>query len=90
MWKDSWTLILNKSNYIYGGVPPTLYDIKTEADLKHSFDKSLNVHKTKITRKQKFKRILAAYILRFKEAIFGIMGNEPSGKYKYPTHNTFH
>ena len=40
--------------------------------------------------KKKFKRILAANVLRFHGSFLEIIGNEPSGKYKDPTHNYFH
>ena len=40
--------------------------------------------------KKKFKRILAANVLRFHGSFLEIIGNEPSGKYKDPTHHNFH
>ena len=39
---------------------------------------------------KKFKRILAATVLRFHGSILEVIGNEPSGKYKDPTHHYFH
>ena len=78
-----------QSNNIYGGVPLHLEDIKTEPDLvKNNFD-LLFVHRTQITHKTKFNRMIAATVLKFHEAFLGIIGNEPSGKYKYPTHHHF-
>ena len=50
----------------------------------------LFVHRTQLTYKTKCKRIIAATVLRFHEAFLEIIGNEPSGKYKYPTHHPFH
>ena len=47
-------------------------------------------HRTQLTHKTNFKRIFAATILRFHDAFLGIFGNEPSGKYKDPTHLPFH
>ena len=49
----------------------------------------LFVHRTQLTHKTKFKRILAATVLRFHEAFIGIIGNELSGKYKDPNHHPF-
>ena len=48
------------------------------------------VHRTQLTHKTKFKRILAAPVLIFHDVFIGIIGNEPSGKYKDPTHHHFH
>ena len=38
----------------------------------------------------KLKQIIAAYVMRFHEAVIGIIWNEPSGIYNNPTHNTLH
>ena len=43
-----------------------------------------------LTHKTKFKRILAATILRSHYAFLDIISNEPYGKYKDPTHCPFH
>ena len=64
-----------QSNYIYGGVPPTLDDIKTEPDLVNLFVNSLFVYRTQLTQKTKFKRILAASVMRFHDAFREIIGN---------------
>ena len=37
----------------------------------------------------KLKRILSASIIKTKESFIWIIGNEPYGKYKDPTHNPF-
>ena len=37
----------------------------------------------------KLKRILAVCVLIFHDKFFGIIGNEPSGKYKDPIHHPF-
>ena len=47
-------------------------------------------HRKKLTKKAKFKRIIAATVMRFHDAFLGIVGNKPSGKYKDPTHNPFY
>ena len=57
--------LFKKSNEIYGGTPTSLDDIKTELELVNFFVDSLFVHITHITHKTKFKRILAATIMRF-------------------------
>ena len=80
----------NQSNEIYGGFPTTLDNIKTEPDFMNFFVSYLFFHKTHITHKTKFKRILAATVLIFRDAFLGIIGNESSGKYKYPNHHPFH
>ena len=51
---------------------------------------SLFFHRTDITHKTNFKRILAATILIFHDAFLGIVANKASGKYKVPTHYPFH
>ena len=79
----------NQSNYIYGGVPPTIDNIKTELDLVNYFFDSLIFHRTQLTYKTNFKRILATTVLIFHEAFLGIIGNEPFFKYKDSTHHTF-
>ena len=79
-----------QSNEIYGGTPSSLNDIKTEPWLVNLFVDSLFVHRTHITHKTKFKRILAATVLIFHGSFLEIVGNEPSGKYKDPTHHYFH
>ena len=54
------------------------------------FDDSLFAHRTQLTQKAKFKCILAATVMRFHHAFLVIIGNEPSAKYKDPTHHHFH
>ena len=54
------------------------------------FLNALFVHRTHISHKTKFKRILAATVLRFHGSFLEVFGNEPSGKYKYPTHHHIH
>ena len=54
------------------------------------FVDDLFVNKTALMHNKKFKRILAASVLIFNEEFHGIVGNEPSGKYKDTTHNPFH
>ena len=82
--------LLKQSNEIYGGTPPSLEDIKTKPELVNLFVDLLFFHRTQLTQKTKFKRILAATILRFHYAFLEIIGNEPPGKYKDPTHYHFH
>ena len=84
---DHW--FFKKANDIYGGTPPSL-DNKTEPDFVNLFVDYLFCHRTQITHKTKFKCILAATVLIFHDAFLGMIGNEPIGKYKYPTHNPFH
>ena len=79
-----------QSNEIHGGVPPTLDNIKTEADLVTLFVDILFFHRTQLTHKTKCKYIIAVTVLRFHDAFLGILGYEPSGKYKYQTHQPFH
>ena len=62
-----------KSNDIHGGVPKTLDDIKTEPDLVNFFVDDLFVYKTQLTHKTKFKRILAAKILRFHDEFLELL-----------------
>ena len=82
--------LFKQSNEIYGGTPPSLDDIKTEPELVKLFVNALFVHRTHISHKTKFKNILAATVLRFHGSFLEVIGNEPSGKYKYPTHHHFH
>ena len=79
-----------QSNEIYGGTPPSLYNIKTEPELVNFFVDYLFVQRTHIPHKTKFKRIFDATVLILHDAFLGIIGNEPSGKYKDPTHHHFH
>ena len=65
----------NKSNDIYGGVPPILDNMKTEPDLVNLFVDSLFFHRTQHTNKKTFKRIVAATIMRFHDVFLGIIGN---------------
>ena len=55
----------------------------------HLFVNSLIVYNTGIQYK-KLNHVLAASILRFYDAFLGIIGNEPSVKYKNPSHHNFH
>ena len=57
--------LFNQSNDIYGGTPPSLDDIKTEPELVNLSVDAIFVHRTHITDKTNFKRILAATVLRF-------------------------
>ena len=79
-----------QSNGIYGGTPPSLDDIKTEPYLVNFFFECLFFHRTQLTQKTKFKRILAATVLIFHDGFLGIIGNEASDKYKDTTHHPFH
>ena len=54
------------------------------------FVNALFVHRTHISHKTKFKRILATNVLRFHGSFLEIIENEPSGKYKDPIHHCFH
>ena len=69
----------NKSNDIYGVIPPNLDDIKTEPELVNTFVEYLFFHRTQLTHKTEFKRILDATILRFNDEFIGIIGNEQYG-----------
>ena len=82
--------LFKRSNGIYGGTPPSLDDIKTEPKLVKLFVNALFVHRTHIRHKTKFKIILAATVLRFHGSFIEVIGNEPSGKYKDPTHHHSH
>ena len=77
----------NQSYGIYGGVPTTLKDIKIDPGLVNLFVEYLFVHKTQLTHKTNFKRILAATIMIFHEEFLGMIRNEPSGKYRDTTHH---
>ena len=85
---DHW--FFKKSNDIYGCVHPNLDNLKIEPDLVNFSVDLMFVYRTQLTHKTNFKRILAATVLIFHYNFFGIIGNEPSGKYKDPTHNLFH
>ena len=56
-----------QSNDIYRGVSPTIDNIKTEPDLVNLFFDLLFVHRTQLTHKTNFKRILADTVLIFHE-----------------------
>ena len=73
-----------------GAPPPSFDNIKTESKLVNLFVDALFVHRTHITHKTKFKRIIDATVLRFHGSFLEIIGNEPSGRYKDPTHHYFH
>ena len=77
-------------NEIYGGTPPSLDDIKTEPESVKLFINALFLHRTHISHITKFKSILAATFMRFRWSFLKVIGNEPSGKYKDPTHHHFH
>ena len=79
-----------QSNEIHGGVPPTLDNIKIEADFVNLFVNLLCVHITQLTHKTNFKCILATTVLRFRDAFLGMIRNERTSKYKYQTHDPFH
>ena len=64
-----------QSNEIYGGIPPSLDNIKTEPELVNFFVDSLFVHRTHLTHKTKCNSILAATVLRFHYAFLGIIWN---------------
>ena len=64
--------LFKKLNEIYGGTTPSIDDINTETELVNCFSCNLFVHRTHIMHKTKFKRILAANVLRFLK--------EPMGK----------
>ena len=81
---------LKMSSEIYGGLPTTLDDNLTDSDKATLFVNYIFVHNTGIQNNKRFKRILAAYILIFHDAFIGIIGNEPSSKYKNLIHHTFH
>ena len=82
--------LFKQSNGIYGGTPPSFYNIKTEPESVKFFVNALFVHRTHIIHKTKFKSILAATVMRFHGSFLEVIGNEPSGKYKDPTHHHFH
>ena len=82
--------LFKQSDEIYGGTPPSLDDIKTEPESVKLFVNVLFFHRTHIRQNTKFKNILAPTVLRFHGSFIEVIGNEPSGKYKYPTHNHFH
>ena len=88
--KNLSNLFYKVSSEIYGGVPPTLDDIQTESQMVHLFVNSIFVHRTGLRYRKKLKHILAASILQFYDAFIGIIGNEPSGKYKDISHHPFH
>ena len=77
-------------NDIYGGIPPTLDNTKTEPYLVNLFVDLMFVHIAQLTHKTNLKSILAATVLIFHYTILGIIGNEPPGKYNDPTHHPFH
>ena len=82
--------LFKQSDEIYGGTPPSLDDIKTEPKSVKLFVNVLFVHRTHIRQNTKFKNILAPTVLRFHGSFIKVIGNEPSGKYNYPTHHYFH
>ena len=56
----------------------------------HLFVNNIFVHNTGLRYKTKSKHILAASVLKFSDAFLGIIGNKPSGKYKYCSHHPLH
>ena len=72
--------LFKQLNEIYGGTPSSLDDIKTEPESMKTFVNALFVHRMHIRHKTKFKRILAATVLRFHGSFIEVIGNEPSGK----------
>ena len=90
MSKDACPLVISAVEWDLGGTPPSLDDIKTEPESVKLFVNALFVHRTRITNKTKFKLIIAANVLRFHGSFLEVIGNEPSGKYKDPTHHHFH
>ena len=56
----------------------------------HLFVDILFFHRTQLTHKTKFKRILDATVMIFNDKFLEIIGNEPAGKYKDPTNHTLH
>ena len=57
--------LFKQSNEIYGGIPLSLDDTKIEPESVKLFVNALFVHRTHIRHKKKFKRILAATVMRF-------------------------
>ena len=82
--------LFKQSNEIYGGTPPSLDNIKTGPESVKLFVNALFVRRTHISQNTKFKNILAATVLRFHGSFLDVIGNEPSVKYKDPTHHHFH
>ena len=82
--------LFKQSNEIYGGTPPSIDNIKTEPELVDLFVDALFFHRTHIIEKTKFKRILAATVLRFHGSFLEVIGNELSGKYRDSAHHYFH
>ena len=80
----------NMSSDIYSCVPPTIYYIQTESEKVQFFVNVFFFHKTGIQSSKKLKHIPAASVLKPHDAFIGIIKNEPSGKYKDPSHQYFH
>ena len=78
------------SSEIYGGVPLTLDDIRTDSQMVYLFVNSIFVNNTGLWYKTTLKHILASYVLLFYDIFLGIIVNEPSGKYKDSSHHSFH
>ena len=64
-----------QSNDIYGGTPPRLDDIKIEPESVNFFVYLMIFHRTELTHKTKFNRILADTVLIFHDAFLGIIGH---------------
>ena len=89
MGKYSFPLFLQAINDIYWIFPLTLDNIQIEPDKVKYFVDSLFSQKTGIMHNTNLKHLLAASVMIFHESFIGIIGNEPSGNYKYPNHHPF-
>ena len=80
--------LFKQSNEIYGGNPPKSWRYQNRTWIGE-FDCWCTLCPQNAHYGQ-FKRILAATVLRFHGSFLEVIGNEPSGKYKDPTHHYFH
>ena len=89
MRKDSCPLVHQEIKWDFLGRPSNPLQYKNITWFGEFLFDSLFFHRTQLTYKTKFKRILATTVLIFHEAFLGIIGNEPFFKYKDSTHHTF-
>ena len=90
MWKDFFPLVLQAFIWDLWGFPSNTWQYKNRT-WEGEFVFLISVCPKNINHAQKmFKRILVAFVIIFHSSFFGIIGNEPSGKYKDPTHDLFH
>ena len=90
MYKDSWSFVLQAIKWDLWGFPSKCWKYKNRIWFGE-FVCWISVCPQNRNHTQFiFRRIIADSALIFHELFLGIIGNEPSGKYKDPTHHPYH